>query len=414
MGLKYNPSTGGFIDVGQTKTGQIIVRRKEQLAGVLRSDKVYFIDTVIDMGTQTITVPNGGLTLEGHGYDISKLYSTEAGYSMFINPSGSYAGNLTLNRNTIYVTGAGSKIFDIDNQDNFGAFEMNTVNLGDFPVVTPSFGTINGFRQIRTSNFAAIRYTEGLTIGGTVSGMAFNDGIILSPIASSTFLKAGVSLNITDGFSSNMNALRLTGDMVFCDFTASNFTSPALMTLNGFRTSATNAMPNIDSKNIKALFKGCVGIDNTFIGGSMVLTTQAVTTITANKTLTKLAGTTTASLDAWFDSPVNNRLRYLGTKNIKVDVIGYVQLTSANTESFEVHAQQWDDSASAWIPLRNLPIETALKILGDRRGGGGIITTALLSTNDYIELWALDASLSGSADPTLFLQSVLSINERQS
>lgn len=413
MSFAFNPFTGTLDDAGQSKTGQIIVRSAAQLSGALLSDKVYFIDAVIDMGSTTIDVPEGGLTIEGHGYDISKLYSTANNYTMFTY-SGTYSGNLTLNNNTIYVTGTSSQIFDIDNKDNFGALELNTINLGDFGKTTPSFGTIKGYRQFRTANNAFISYTEGFIFDGTMNGLALNDSIGLSIKAGSTLLRAGGTLNITGGFSSNMNMLSATGTAEFCDFADTNFATGAVMSLTNFRTNADDAVPNISSKNIKALFRSCVGVDNTFIGASWTLTTEAQTNITVNKTLVKMAGTTTADLDAHFTMPANNRLQYNGEKTIKVDIIGYLQLSSTNTDSFEVEARQWDGSASAWIDLRTLPIETALKILGDRRGGGTVVANALLETGDYIELWALDASAAGTADPTMELESTITVSERQS
>ena len=171
-----------------------------------------------------------------------------------------------------------------------------------------------------------------------------------------------------------------------------------------------------DATDIKSLFKGCVGVANTFIGASWVLSTEATTTITTNKTLVKLAGTTTLDADAHFDDDggTSNRLKYLGEKDIKVDIIGYLQLSSSNTESFELEARQWDASASSWIDLRTLPIETALKILGDRRGGGTIVANANLSQDDYIEIWVQDASAAGTANPTGELESTVTVSERQS
>lgn len=511
MGFQFNPFTGTLDNAGQSKTGQIIVRSGEQLMGALVSNRVYFIDAVIDMGTNEIIVPPGGLTLEGHGYDISKLFSTENSYSMFKTPNeiqtltsdrtggtftltysgqttssldwdstaaevdtalealsnigsgdvtctggplpanilieftgtlaqtnvdtitvtdsgtggtavacatttAGYAGNLTVNNNTIYVTGTNSKIFDIDNDGQFGALELNTVNLGEpfAGITTTSFGTVAGYRQFRTANNAFSKYTDGFTFDGNMSGLAINDSIALDVVSGSTLINAGGSLSISDGFSSNMNALNISGSSEFTDLSASEFGSGAVMSLANFRTTATDAIPNMDAKNIKSNFRGCVGIENTFIGASWSLTTEATTTITTNKTLVKLAGTTTADLDAHFTMPANNRLQYNGEKDIKVDIIGYCQLSSSNTESFEIEARQWDDSASAFINLRTLPIETALKILGDRRGGGAIVANANMSEGDYIELWALDASAAGTANPTLQLESTLTISERQS
>lgn len=396
------------------KNQVVIVKSASQLSGTLDSTKVYFIDGQIDMGTTQIKVPQGGLTIEGHGYDISKLFSSENNYTMFIvDPAGTYSGNLTISGNTIWVNGTGSKIFNLDNAGNFGAIEFNTVNLGDFPVTTPSFGNLANYRQFRCGNFAAIKYTEGFTFDGSWSGIALRDSIILSSVAGSTFLKEGTSFTISDGLISNMNALSLTGTSVWCDFAPSVFINGSLMTLTGFRTRADNAIPNISHLSTSAYFKSCVGIDNTFVGGSWDITTEAQTNITTPQTLVKVAGTTTADLDAWFSHPANNRLQYNGKRIVKVDIVGYVQLESASSESFEIEVRHWDASLGSFVDIRSVPIETALKLLGDRRGGAGIVTQALLEEGDYIELWVKDASATGTADPTMLLESTLTITERQ-
>lgn len=322
-----------------------------------------------------------------------------------------YSGDFIVQNAFFYQTGAGSMLFDIDNDENNGAFELNSVNLGTFSVTTPSFGEVSNYRQFRTGDFAAINYTDGFTFNGTMSGgFAVNDSIILSPVSGSTFLKEGTSLSIGNGLSSNMNALSLSGTMEFCDFQASNFDSGAVMNLSGFRTGADDPIPNIDSKDIKAKFTGCVGVDNTFVGASWALSTESATTVSVTNTLYKVAGTTTASLDGHFTHPTNNRLQYNGEATIKVDIMGFFELSSAGTESFQVEVRQWDSSASSWIDLRTVPCETALKILGDRRGNGSIVANALLETGDYIEVWVKAAS--GTPNPTMELESTITVSER--
>ena len=167
MALTFNPFTGNLDDAGQSKTGQIVVRAKEQLLGTLFSDKVYFIDAKIDMGSDSIEVPEGGLTIEGHGYDISEIYSTENNAILFTSPVAGYSGNLNIANNTLYVTGVGAKIFDLNNSGNNGALGLNTVNLGKFGNTTTSLGELDSYRQFRMSGSALIVVSDGLTFSGT-------------------------------------------------------------------------------------------------------------------------------------------------------------------------------------------------------------------------------------------------------
>ena len=73
------PPVGGL-------TGRVRVSQASDLAGDLDSTKQYFIDGVVDMGSQQITVPVGGLNLSGYNFDVSRLISSAAGYTMFISP----------------------------------------------------------------------------------------------------------------------------------------------------------------------------------------------------------------------------------------------------------------------------------------------------------------------------------------
>ena len=51
----------------------IVVKQASDLSGVLDSTKAYRPDGIIDMGTQSITVPPTGLTIIGDSFDVSGL-----------------------------------------------------------------------------------------------------------------------------------------------------------------------------------------------------------------------------------------------------------------------------------------------------------------------------------------------------
>ena len=128
MPISTPPSS--VLDAGlATRT---IVTEASDLTGTLSSDVIYYIDGKIDMGSDSITVPEGGLTMEGAGYDISSIYSTAASATLFVSPGGSYSGNLNLAYLTLYATGTSSQVFNLDNAGNFSAIELLVVNLGTF------------------------------------------------------------------------------------------------------------------------------------------------------------------------------------------------------------------------------------------------------------------------------------------
>ena len=67
---------------------RVVVRSASDLSGILDSTKEYFIDGVVDMGSQSIEVPVGGLTLSGYNFNASRLISSAVGYTMFTSPVG--------------------------------------------------------------------------------------------------------------------------------------------------------------------------------------------------------------------------------------------------------------------------------------------------------------------------------------
>jgi len=87
-----------------------LVESAEDLTGTLSSTICYFIDGIIDMGSTSISVPNGGLTIQGCGFGVSKLITSAANATLF---NGSNAGNLFITNMEVEVTGTGSKVFDL-------------------------------------------------------------------------------------------------------------------------------------------------------------------------------------------------------------------------------------------------------------------------------------------------------------
>ena len=57
------------------------------LGGAIDSDKEYFLDGIIDMGSTSIEIPPGGIYIRGYNFDISGLISTENNYTLFQCPA---------------------------------------------------------------------------------------------------------------------------------------------------------------------------------------------------------------------------------------------------------------------------------------------------------------------------------------
>lgn len=384
---------------------RVVVKQASQLDGVLDSSKVYVIDGVIDLGTIEITVPEGGLVIKGLDYFISGLKTTEDNHTMFKNDVASYAGNVKMESIFLTSSGTGSKLFDLDNEENFGAIEFQSCNLGDFSDSTTSLGEIANYRQFRTNDCGLFRLDDGLIFTGTwAGGFRVNDTIVLAQAASSVLFKVGAGLTFAGRCISDINAASVDPTTITFDFVETNF-----LLDGGFQLTGASFAPNssisvtTDETSIKAFFRDCVEIRNTHIGFEMVWTSEVVTPLTLN-TPAKGFGTTVTSNNTWFTQTGNNEITYDSslTKDIKVTVP--LVLDGGPNDEVSLHVERWDDSLSAYETIK-----TRTRLINNLQGGndlGFYNVTAIINDmaqNDRIEMWL--ENISDSSDVTIQLDS---------
>jgi hypothetical protein len=362
----------------------VIVQKPSDLAGDLDSTFLYLIDGVIDLGTQSVTVPEGGLSIAGHagGRDVCVLTSSEDNYSMFITDT--YSGNVVMETMTCTVTGTNSQVFDLDNSGNGDAIDISNVNFTD----CVSLGEMSNYRQLLMNLVGFIFIDDGLTLSGTWSGgmSIINSIAVVFPAA--TLFKEGTSLTFAGSVRSNINFLSVDASAVLFDFEEANVTGDGEFDLQDVRTEATNAIPNFDHTDVKARFRNCLGIDNTYVGAEWELTTTAVTTISTANTLVKMAGTTTYSEEHWFGNTTDNAFVYESSLTIEANVLGNVSLTGTNNKVAGVQIRHWDDSASAYVDI-------GPRYSATMNGGGAgtkaenvaIFASVTLDENDRVEIW---------------------------
>lgn len=247
---------------------EVPIQSAIELSGTLRSDVVYKIDGLIDMGTVEMTAPAGGLFFTGTDYFKSGLYSTADNYTMFKTASGVPTSNIRIQELNFWASGANSKILDLVGNGT-GAIEFNSCNLGDFTGQTTEIGELDTFRQFRTNDSGFFRCADGLTFSGTwLGGFRIGDSIALSTVGTMTLFKEGVSLLFEGRCISDINAVSLNDTTTVFDFREENFDIDEgfQLTSCAFNLNAP-AVPNISSGSIKAYFKNNVGIKNTFPGG---------------------------------------------------------------------------------------------------------------------------------------------------
>lgn len=391
---------GKNLEIGGTTQGlanQVSVTQASQLAGILDSDKEYFIDGVVDMGSQTIEVPAAGLTLSGYNFDVSRLISSATGYTMFTSPVGG-SGNLIGKDYAIEATGSGSEVYDLTSATGNDAFEFSRINYNN----CSSLGTITGYRQgleVGTGRFGG---QPELTLAGVWAGGYFIDTSIVRALTDGayTLFKAGVGFTMASRFRSNMN-LDLPASASYVDFVQANFLNPStlqledgIVTRNGvFDATDANITPNITMSDLASNWMGNNGMPNTFVGGSIGVTTETATTINTQGVFEDLDATLWTAADLQhFDAPTGNQLRHLGNTPIEYKVIASFSLASTGNDILSLRVMRFDSSAAT-----SFEVLTQTRPVNNLLGGRDVAffninINTVLDENDYIFLEVTNTS----------------------
>lgn len=380
--------TAGNIEDLQNR---VVVTQASDLAGVLDSTKQYFIDGIIDMGSQSIDVPSGGLNLAGYSFDISKLISSETGYTMFTSPVGG-SGNLIGSDYAVEVTGAASQVYNLTSATGFDAFEFARINYND----CTSLGTITDYRQgleVGTGRFGG---KPELTLAGAWVGGYFIDTSIVRGLTDGAYslFKAGAGFTMASRFRSNQN-IDLNATVSFFDFAPANFINPstvsiesAIITRNGvFNSQDANITPNMSNSDLVAAWSGNNGMPNTFEGGHIEVTTEAVSTITTAGVFVDVeAGLWTSQDLQHFDNPAGGQLRHLGNTPREFKVIADFLIDGTPGDDISLRVTKWDDSASSFVTVLDQTREVNSFQGGRDVAFFNININTTLDQNDYIKL----------------------------
>lgn len=325
------------------------VGKASDFSGQLRSDVVYFIDGQIDMGSVSIEVPQGGLYLSGHNFDVSGLYSSEPNYTMFTSPA-SGSGNLLGDSYSLSVTGAGSQVYDITGDTGNEAFEFDKVNYNN----CVSLGEITNYRQgleIGTGRFGG---TPELTMSGSWNGYRITTSIVRGISNMTALFKTGTALTIGGRFVSDINCdLPATGALF--DFSASNITNDESMILQGcyitrqgvIDPSDSAIYPNLSHTSVKSNWDSNTGLPNTtkYIKG--VTTAEVATTVALINTYYPLLGTITLEKNVQFDMPANGEYRLL-TGNGTYQISGDIAIEGTANDVIDLRVTLSGDGGSTW------------------------------------------------------------------
>jgi|TARA_R110000751_G_scaffold11869_2_gene41169 hypothetical protein len=342
--------SGSTVNVNpNTPQALVYVREAADLAGVLDSTKLYFLDGQIDLGTQSIVVPSTGLNLAGHGFGISGLISTEANHTMFVTDGVTYSGDLFLTSMDIRCSGVGSEVFDLDNQENFNAIEWNTVNF----LSCTSLGEVKSYRQGLGRNVAWISCDDGLTMSGNWSGFAMVDSIVVGAPMAGVLFRAGTALVISGSFRSNINILGLgTIGGSFCDFAPANITLDGGFAMSGVRADPdTIAFPNMPNTSVKARYRDCTGVRNTYVGASGTITTSTATVIATSGVYYSMAGAISVDEPTWLILFEDAGIEFNSDIATAFELAGAFSFSGTNNQVLSLKLYKYTAATTTWAAV---------------------------------------------------------------
>ena len=359
--------------------------------GVIDSTKEYYLDGSIDMTGVSLEVPPDGINIKGYDFNISGMYSTNDNHILFTSPIGG-SGDVLLSDFYIDVQGANSKVYDIVSNNGFNAFEISRINYNN----CTSLGEINNYRQgleVGTGRFGG---SPSLTLSGVwLGGYRISTSIVRLMDDSTTepIFKAGTGFVMNSRFLTDINCDL--GDLQpLLDFQASNFPNSSTLQLKGceitrggvYAANDSNITPNINKKELSCYWKGNNGLPNTFVGGTIQVTTEEITNIVSG--YYTLEGVFTGSGLEHFSASADGKLTHLGNSPRELEITASLTLESAQDNELSVRFVKWDDSLSTFT---NLDYTEQTRQVNNLVGGRDvanftIINGVVMDQNDYIFL----------------------------
>ena len=385
------------------------------LGSTIDSNVEYFLDGIIDVGTTSIEIPASGIYISGYNFDISGLTSTEDNFDLFTSVGGG-SGNILFENFFCDVSGSNSRVYNIVGASGFEAIEVNRINYNN----CTSLGVIDTYRQGLETGTGRFGGTPQLELEGTWLGGYFIDTSIVRGLTDGNYFlfSAGSRFFMNSRFRSNQN-IDLNANVGFLDFFDTNFLNPSTLQLvdclvsrNGvFDASDTTIIPNTNQGNLASAWRDNVGINNTFVGGKITLTTETTNTIAGTiGTFYDIAGTFTESSLEHFDYPANGQLRHLGDSPREYKVFGNAVVEATQNRVIQIKVVVFDSSQGTFVDYK-----TQTRVVNSLQGGRDvayftIIENIILDKDDYVKFMV--ANTTDNNNFTVELDSEFIIEER--
>lgn len=397
----FTKAQSNFTDLYSSNQNSVIVVNQsnylETLGGAVDSAKVYFLDGIIDVENNPITVPVGGVNISGASFNVSGLTSSEDNFTMFISESIAIGSGDVLGKDyKITVSGAGSKVYELYDATGNNAFEFERVNY----IGCTSLGDLYDYRQGLESGTGRFGGSPSLTLHGLwLGGYRITTSIVrgLAGTMTEPLFKEGTLFQMNSRFLSDINC-DLPTLAPFFDFQPVNFPNSSTVQLRGceitrdgaYDATDSNITPNMSQADICSYWKQNNGLPNTFVGGTSIITSEETTVVAAGSTYYDLEGVFLGSGLVHFSASADGKLTHLGENPREFEVTANLVLESTQNNDLTVRFRKWDSSAGIFI---NLDYTEQTRQVNSLVGGRDVANFTLLvgvtlDRDDYLQLQA--------------------------
>ena len=329
----------------------------------------YLFTTAIDLLGARINC-TGTVAIIGTSSETASITSTGLG----ANPLISTTFSLPMRHISIIASGASSAISATAASSSY-AIDWQAVNF----VNTATVGTISGYANVVVSDCAFLA-SGGLTFGGTIGTVAFNNSLF--DISTGTGLSFPTGLTISRRIRATNCSF-----VVAAGATGINVSTSATVPKDAYILDTVNFAGSgtytagVSNNDNKARFASCKGITNSVtLGYKTMLNNATATTIAATNTPVKAAGTFTLGSSSQRFSLSSNKLVYDGTLTMVCEISANVSLnTTAN------------NVVGVYIYKNGVQIaESIAKVTASGTGRAENVSAHAIitaSTSDQIDLW---------------------------
>lgn len=364
----FDKINDNFNELYVSYSSNLIVVNQPADFGIIDSNKVYLINGNIDMGTTSIEVPSGGITIQGYDFNTSSLTSSSNSYTMFTSPIGG-SGDILIKDMSFTVSGTSSRLFNLVSDTGNEAIEISRVNFNN----CTDLGIVDNYRQIFESGTGRFGGTPEIELRNAVSGYRISSSIALgmSNLPSALF-KNGAGLTFSGRFICEINCdLPASGALI--TFSDSNITNNESLQLQNCRVTRSGVLdttdntiyPNIDQDSVKSLWSNNVGIPNTYKYIKGNITTEVTTTVSVVNTYYPLEGTFTVVQESHFDMPTNGVFRLLSGNGV-YQFSGDIVLAGTADNEIDIRITKSTDGGSTFPTVINHIKRTINNLSGGR------------------------------------------------